>query len=170
MKKQYGPASYYEAKLARVMERLGAIAYDYNFDRHGCWVTFRYHGELYRFDHSIAKAKAKAKGVELNYGSDALAQVVLSLENLTLMVERGIYDLSTWVAGMRFLPPPVEVPQCFRDLGFDRIPTAAEDVKDRYRTLAKERHPDGGGSADDFQNLKEAAELALKYLADSEDQ
>jgi hypothetical protein len=162
MKKQYGPASDYEAKLARVMERLGVKEYDYNFDRHGCWVTFRYQGELYRFDHSVAKAKAK--GVQLSYGSDAFAQVVLALEDLTRMVERGIYDLSTWVAGMKFLPPPLEVPKCFRDLGFDRIPDAIADVKDRYRTLAKERHPDGGGSDEDFQRLKEAAEASLKYL------
>lgn len=167
MKKQYGPADNYEAKLSRVMERLGVKEYDYNFDRHGCWISFRYCGEMYRFDHSVAKARAK--GVQLTYGSDAFAQVVLALEDLARMVERGIYDLSTWVAGLRFLPPPVEVPKCFKYLGFEQIPTAVEDVKDRYRTLAKERHPDGGGSTEEFQKLKKAAEDALKYLTEHED-
>jgi hypothetical protein len=36
----------------------------------------------------------------------------------------------------------------------------------RYRTLAKERHPDTGGSVDGFKALKEAVEAALKYLAE----
>lgn len=163
-RKQYGDAPSYEAKLTRVMERLGVKEYDYNFDRHGCWIQFRYRGEMYRFDHSVAKAKAR--GVNLTYGSDAFAQVVLALEDLARMVERGIYDLSTWVAGLRFLPPPVEVPACFRVLGFEQIPAGAEEVKDRYRTLAKEKHPDRGGDAEEFQQLKEAAEVALKHFTE----
>lgn len=73
--KQYGPAKNYESKLVRVMERLGVKEYDYNFDRHGCWVEFRYRNEPYRFDHSVAKAKAR--GVNITYGSDAFSQVVL---------------------------------------------------------------------------------------------
>lgn len=162
MAKQYGPAQSYEAKLARVMERLGVKEYDYNFDRHGCWVSFRYKNEMYRFDHSVAKAKAK--GVQIVYGSDAFAQVVLALEDLTRMVERGIYDLSTWVAGLKFLPPPVEVPACFRALGFTEIPAAVEDVRDRYRTLAKAAHPDGGGSVDEFQRIKSAAEQSVQWF------
>lgn len=161
-RKQYGDAPSYEAKLTRVMERLGVKEYDYNFDRHGCWIQFRYRGELYRFDHSVAKAKAR--GVNLTYGSDAFAQVVLALEDLARMVERGIYDLSTWVAGLRFLPPPVEVPACFLALGFEQIPASAEEVKDRYRTLAKEKHPDGGGDAEAFRQLAAATEEALQYL------
>ena len=164
MPKQYGAAANYESKLARVMERLAVKEYDYNFDRHGCWVQFRYRGEIYRFDHSIAKAKAK--GVNLAYGSDAFAQVVLALEDLARMVERGIYDLSTWVAGLRFLPPPVEIPVFFKTLGFSQMPSGAEEVKDRYRTLAKQKHPDAGGSTEEFQRIKIAAEEALKYLED----
>lgn len=165
-RKQYGSADSYESKLARVMERLGVKEYDYNFDRHGCWIQFRYKSELYRFDHSIVKAKAK--GVNLTYGSDAFAQVVLALEDLARMVERGIYDLSTWVAGLRFLPPPVEIPPFLRALGFDHDGVTAEEVRDRYRTLAKEKHPDGGGSAEEFKLLSEDAEKALQYVKDKQ--
>jgi hypothetical protein len=164
MAKQYGSAQSYEAKLLRVMERLGVKDYDYNFDRHGCWVQFKYRGEVYRFDHSVAKAKSR--GVNLAYGSDAFAQVVLALEDLARMVERGIYDLSTWVAGLRFLPPPVEVPACFKVLGFVQVPASVEDVKDRYRTLAKERHPDAGGSSEEFQKLTDAKDLALAHFTE----
>ena len=160
-KKRYASADQYETKLARVMERLGVEEYDWNWDRHGCWVQFRYRGELYRFDHSIEKAQTR--GIKLRYGSDAFAQVVLALEDLARMVERGIYELSTWVAGMKYLPPPIEIPSFFRFLGFEQIPSGPEEVQERYRTLAKQMHPDGGGNEEDFLKLKDAAERAMQY-------
>jgi hypothetical protein len=55
--KQYGTADQYEKKLEKVKERINANELNYNFDRHGCWIEFRYKGNLYRFDHSVAKAK-----------------------------------------------------------------------------------------------------------------
>lgn len=161
-KKKYRPADEYERKLVRVMERLGVEEFNWNWDRWGCWIEFRYKGELYRFDHSIEKARAR--GIELRYGSDAFAQVVLALEDLARMVERGIYDLQVWVAGMKYLPPPVEVPEYFRFLGFDQIPSGPEEVRERYRTLAKQMHPDAGGNEMDFLKLKNAVERALQYF------
>jgi hypothetical protein len=160
--KQYADASTYEAKLNRVMERLGIKEFNYDFSRHGAWVEFRYKGELYRFDHSVEKAKSR--GIKLTYGSDAFAQIVLALEDLARMVERGIYDLQTWVSGMKYLPPVIEVPSFFKVLGFETIPASEEDIKTRYRTLAKQLHPDGGGDNEDFINLSKAAEEAIKYL------
>lgn len=161
-KKQYGSADTYERKLAKVMERLGIEQYNFNWDRWGCWIEFRYRGELYRFDHSIEKARAR--GIEIRYGSDAFAQVVLALEDLARMVERGIYELSTWVAGMKYLPPPIEVPSFFGFLGFTEIPSGPEEVRERYRTLSKQMHPDAGGNERDFLRLKDAAEKALRYF------
>jgi hypothetical protein len=161
-KKQYGSADNYESKLQRVMSRLGVDDYNYNFDRFGCWVEFRYNNELYRFDHSVEKAKAR--GVGLRYGSDAFAQVVLALEDLARMVERGIYELSTWVAGMKYLPPAIEVPSFYKILGFAEIPSGPEEVKDRYRTLAKQFHPDTGGNEEDFMKLQTASVQGLKYF------
>ena len=161
-KKQYGPADSYERKLAKVMERLGVEQYNYNFDRFGCYIEFRYKDELYRFDHSVEKAKSR--GIELRYGSDAFAQVVLTLQDLALMVERGIYDLSAWVSGMKYLPPPVEVPSFIKFLGFQEIPSGPVEIKERFRTLAKQMHPDGGGNPEDFQKLKDSAEKAMKYF------
>lgn len=162
VKKQYGDPSGYEKKLDKIMERFQATECNYNYDRHGCWVEFRYKGNLYRFEHSIEKAKAK--GIDLVYGSDAFAQVVLALEDLARMAERGIYDLQVWLEGMKFLPPVVEIPSFFKFLGFDRIPTDREEVKDRYRTLAKQMHPDTGGNQEDFKTLQKASEQAMKYL------
>lgn len=160
--KQYGSADQYEKKLEKVMERLGIKEYNFNWDRFGCWVEFRYKLQLYRFEHSIEKAKAK--GINLRYGSDAFAQVVLALEDMARMVERGIYDLQTWVAGMLYLPPVVEIPSFLKFMGFDRIPSDVAEVKDRYRTLAKQMHPDNGGNVEDFKQLQTASEQALKYI------
>jgi hypothetical protein len=160
--KQYASASSYEDKLKRVMERLNIKEFNWNYDRHGAWVEFRYKNSLYRFDHSVEKAKSR--GVNLAYGSDAFAQIVLALEDLARMVERGIYDLQTWVSGMKYLPPVVEVPAFFKTLGFEQIPSAEEDIKARYRGLSKTLHPDMGGNAEDFDKLTKASEQCLQYL------
>ena len=164
-KKQYAGADYYERKLEKVMAKLEAEEYNFNWDRWSCWVEFRYKGHLYRFDHSVEKAKSR--GVELRYGSDAFAQVVLALEDLARMIDRGIYDLSTWVAGMKYLPPPIEVPQHFFALGFEQIPSGADEVKTRYRNLARKYHPDMGGDEQQFKALNRAAEICMQHFGRS---
>lgn len=166
-KKQYASPDAYEAKLARVMERMGATEYNYNWDRHMAWVEFRLKsGQLYRFDHSVEKAQAR--GFKLTYGSDVFAQLVIALEDLARMAERGIYELQTWLEGMKFLPPPLVVPEYFKALGFEAIPQDVEEVKARFKTLAKQVHPDGGGSNEAFVQLQEAARQAIEHLGDAE--
>jgi hypothetical protein len=161
-KKQYAGPDAYEAKLARVMERMGATEYNYNWDRRMAWVEFRLKGQLYRFDHSVEKAAAR--GFKLTYGSDVFAQLVISLEDLARMAERGIYELQTWLEGMKFLPPPVIVPEYFKALGFEIIPNDVEEVRARFKTLSKKAHPDGGGSSDEFIALQEASRKAIEHL------
>ena len=161
-KKVYGPSDTYEIKLRHVMARLGVKKYNWNFDRFEAWIEFEYKGQLYRFDHSVARAQARK--IKINYGSDAFAQLVLALEDLARLVERGIYDLQIWVAGMKFLPAPTSLPECFRVLGFDRVPTDPEEIRAKYKLMAKEAHPDAGGSAEQFHQLQAALEQALQYL------
>ncbi|MHB1044262.1 MAG: hypothetical protein ACYC0Q_15730 [Eubacteriales bacterium] len=45
------------------------------------------------------------------------------------MVERGIYELSTWVAGMRYLQPALEIPSFFKVMGFTEIPAGPEEIR-----------------------------------------
>lgn len=161
-KKIYADADKYEQKLDKVMERFNASEYNFNWDRYGCWIEFRYKGELYRFEHSVEKAKAH--DVNIRYGSDAFAQLVLALEDLARISERGIYDLQRWVEGMKFLPQAIEIPSFLKYLGFTSIPDSREEINDRYRTLAKQMHPDTGGSEEDFHNLTQAVEQSLKYI------
>ena len=161
--KRYADVEQYEDKLAKVMQRFGAEEYNFDWGRRGGWVEFRISGVLYRFDHSVDKAQAN--GQKIQYGSDAFAQLVLALEDLARLAERGIYKLQTWIEGMRFLPPAVATPECFRLLGFENVPADAAAVNDRYRSLAKLNHPDSpGGSNEAFIELQRAAEEAKRYL------
>lgn len=165
MAKQYAEASTYEAKLEKVMTRLGVESYDYDWSRFKCWVEFRYKGQPYRFEHSVENAQSH--GMNIRYGSDVFAQVVLSLEDLARMVERGIYDLSTWVAGMKCLPQTKDIPNCFRILQFNKIPTL-EELHKRYKDLSKKTHPDVGGTAEQFIVIKDAYNEAIKYKEEGE--
>lgn len=166
MAKQYAEPSLYEAKLEKVMTRLGAENWDYDWSRRECWVEFTYKGERYRFSHSIQNAKAH--GVDILYGSDVFAQVVLSLEDLARMVERGIYDLPTWVAGMKLLPEAKKIPTCFVAMQFKEIPASAEEVHARYKQLVKSAHPDTGGSTEQFLMLQDAYKQAVEYFGKEE--
>jgi hypothetical protein len=160
--KQYGSAEQYEDKLAKVMQRFGAEEYNFDWGRRGGWVEFRINGILYRFDHSVEKAQAN--GQKIQYGSDAFAQLVLALEDLARLTERGIYKLQTWIEGMKFLPPTVSIPSFFIELGFQSIPASVSEITDRYKTLAKQAHPDTGGSNEAFIALQRATEDAKRYL------
>ena len=162
--KQYASPEAYEAKLEKVMTRLNVDSFDYDWSRFECWVSFKYKGQYYKFSHSMENAKAH--GVNVKYGSDLFAQVVLSLEDLARMVERGIYDLSTWVAGMQYLPPPRDIKDCFKALGFTELPTE-EEVKSRYKKLSKALHPDNGGSQEEFMELTRNYEECLEGIKEA---
>ena len=165
MAKQYADAATYEAKLEKVMSRLGVEKYDYNWDRFSCWIEFWYKGQIYRFEHSIENAKAHGNNVR--YGSDVFAQVVLTLEDIARMTERGIYELSTWVAGLKALPKHKEVPHCLLLLGFTYVPDE-DELKSRYRTLVKNAHPDAGGTEEYFIQIDNAYEEAKRLLESNE--
>lgn len=160
--KIYASADVYERKLRRVMERFGVTDYQFDWGRWEAWIQFKYKGNFYRFEHSIQKAQKY--GQKIQYGSDCFAQLVLTLENLARMVERGIYDLQVWVSGMKMLPETTEIPECFVRLGFTEIPKGPDDVNRRYRQLVKVAHPDVGGSEKEIISLKEARDQALKYF------
>jgi len=162
MAKQYAEPATYEAKLEKVMARLGVEQYDYDWSRFECWVSFVYKGQAYRFSHSVENAKAH--GVNIRYGSDVFAQVVLSLEDLARMVERGIYDLSTWAAGMKYLPAAKPLEPCFAGLGFIERPKTAEEVKAQYKRMAKGMHPDAGGDEAAFVALGENYRKCLEMM------
>lgn len=150
MKKRYAETKIYEKKLEKVMARLGADSYSYDWSRYDCWVEFAYKGQRYRFSHSLENAEKH--GINIRFVSDLFAQVVLTLEDISRMIERGIYDLNSGVIGMECLPAPTTLDACFQALNFKEMPTA-EEVKKRYKDLCKMLHPDNGGDGEVFNQL-----------------
>ncbi|MEG1391240.1 MAG: J domain-containing protein [Angelakisella sp.] len=159
--KQYSNSVNYEQKLKNVMERLGIEKYNYDWTRQNCFVEFYLGGQFYRFEHSLEKAKAT--GQKIQWVSDLFAQLVLTLEDIARMKERGIYELGTWIEGLKALPPAESIPSCFTVLGFTVIPTR-EELSKRYKQLAKISHPDVGGDPAAFNLYRENYEDCLETL------
>lgn len=161
----YVDVELYEEKLKKVMSRLKVSEYDFNWDKDSAYIEFTYKGQYYKFDHDVERANARRYGKKIKYGTDAFAQLVLALEDLARMVERGIYDLSVWISGMLYLPEYKELPKCFHQMGFTghEYPSK-QDVDVKYKELLKVVHPDNGGNTESFVELKRVYEECLKIL------
>ncbi len=72
--------------------------------------------------------------------------------------------LASGVTGMKYLPPVSDIPDCFRVLGYEQIPSGRDEITRRYRSLAKSAHPDAGGSKEQFQTLTGAYDQAMEYM------
>lgn len=148
----------FEAKLARVMARLGVDEDHYQSNwtsgkgGASCWVEMQYAGLVYRFENSTAKSAEC--GRNLVYASDLFGAVVYALEGLARAVEQGIFTLDMLLSGALALPAAPEVDPCFAALGFDRRPSTAEEVKAQYRRMAQVMHPDKGGNDAAFVALQ----------------
>lgn len=164
MAKQYSDPQTYEAKLEKAMTRLGVDSFVHDWSRRSCWIEFFNKGQPYRFEHSVENANAH--GIKIQYGSDVFAQVVLSLEDLARMVERGIYYLIAYISGMKCLPKAKEIPKCFAVLQFSSIPTE-DELKSRFHQLSNRL--DGGGSEEQFITLKNAYDELLSLLRKSDE-
>lgn len=163
-KKHYGDPYSYEQKLEKVMTRLGVKKYNYNWDRTDAFVEFYYKDGFFRFDHSVNRA-SKTK-LKLRYGSDVFAQLVFALEDLARIIERGIYDLSTWVSGLKALPPATKIEDWAQELNFNKMPESLDEAKASYKELAKTVHPDNGeGNHEGFLKLQSAYNQAKDYFA-----
>lgn len=160
MKKKYGDG--YEDKLKRIMQRLGVDSFHYDWTRTDCYIAFFYHGQEYRFEHSLEKARAS--GQSIGWVSDCFAQLVLTIEDLARMTERGIYTFDKWIEGMKALPAPAPAPpDCFVGLGFRELPDRPA-LAARYKQLAKAMHPDTGGDTLGFVDLKANYDKCVAWL------
>ena len=56
-----------------------------------------------------------------------------------------------------------ETPACVKALGL-RLPCSEEDVKEAYRQLAEQHHPDRGGDRKQFARLKSQYEEATRFI------
>ena len=62
-------------------------------------------------------------------------------------------------------PEASEIPECFRRLGFSKMPKDSAEIEKKYRELARYAHPDAGGSdaaMKDLNHYYEQAKQAIK--------
>jgi hypothetical protein len=52
-------------------------------------------------------------------------------------------------------------PECLKILSFNDWPKDLNEIKNQYRTLAKKKHPDMGGSQEEFEKINKAYQEAL---------
>lgn len=163
--RQYVDVEVYIAKLKTVMTRLNINEYDYDWTKDSSYIEFVYKGQYYKFEHSVKKSEQQTYYTrKLKYGTDCFAQLVLSLEDLARMANRGIYDLSVWISGMKYLPEKKLLPQCFQDLGFKYDYPSKKELDKSYKDLLKIVHPDNGGKEENFVKLKKSYDQCLKLL------
>ncbi|MDF1734968.1 MAG: J domain-containing protein [Minwuia sp.] len=99
--------------------------------------------------------------------ADNIAAIAKHIEATRGMARWGCADVAAMFRGFQSLPPPdaaIVTPRHWTAvLGFPRDVTLTRDqVEARYRKLAKERHPDAGGSVDAFAELQTAIDTARK--------
>ncbi|WP_062515569.1 hypothetical protein [Halobacillus sp. KGW1] len=118
-----------EKKLEKVMKRLKIDDYHFNWDRNSCFIEFAYQGEPYRLEHSIEKAKER--GIILRNGLDCLNELTQSLEELCVILDRGIYKFEMWITGMRL---PTAKPK--------DVPEFQEEFHIRYKSTGTQAPPE----------------------------
>lgn len=152
--KEYGATETYEKKLERVMERFGVESLDYDFSRREAWINFSYKGTRHHFSLSVEQTQGTKR--QLAYGSDCFARLVLALEDIARMVEDGVYDLGTWMAGMKMLPESKTLMEWCQVLKFEQIPDHVSEIESRFKELVQTGHPDKGGSGELLKALIQA--------------
>lgn len=80
-----------------------------------------------------------------------------ALRGVLIIVINHLPDLPGWARQ--------ETPACLRALEL-KLPCKEADVKEAYRRLAEELHPDRGGDRKQFLRLQNHFEQALKFVQD----
>ncbi|MCL6573657.1 MAG: hypothetical protein K6T88_18575 [Bacillus sp. (in: Bacteria)] len=125
-----------ERNLKKIMTRLKIGDFNYNWDRGSCFIEFKYQENSYRMEHSVQNARDK--GIVLKNGMDCLNELVQSLEGLCQIIDRGTYNLETWIAGMKQSPSAEEIPEFL------------EEVHMKYKPVGKKKLSDYESSLVDF--------------------
>ncbi len=156
----------WEEKLRRVMARLQARDWNWDHNRFGAFVEFHYGKGYYRLEQSVSKAIASRAKLKPADGRECFAQIVLGLEDLARLSERGIYDLGVWVEGLKALPAGSVLAPCFVAMEFTAPPRTKDEVNAQYHNLAKTYHPDAGGSENAWRALEAAYKQCLEQVSD----
>ena len=158
-----GTRDFFDRKLERVMVRMQVDRWDYHFGRSDVEIEFWLGGERYLFTDSVERAHLRKR--KIDNVKNLFAAIVLGLEDLARLSERGIYDFATLAAGFKALPEAPQVPSFLQFMGFQHVPGSLDEVRDRYKDLARQMHPDQAGNADDMIQLNDAFQQAEVFFS-----
>jgi curved DNA-binding protein CbpA len=61
-----------------------------------------------------------------------------------------------------------KMPACLRIMGFTELPETKDQLRARYKQLARKAHPDRGGNPADFVRVRKAYEDTIKLIEQKE--
>jgi DnaJ-domain-containing protein 1 len=91
---------------------------------------------------------------------DVMAAFYLDLDNIDAMSDKQIHDMLGGFWQRYFAKDERQSALAELNLGPD---ADYDDIRSRYRELAREHHPDRGGEHDRFQRINRAMETLKKY-------
>lgn len=95
--------------------------------------------------------------------SDNIAAIAAHIDALRRIDRYGVGSLEQALAGYKALP--ADSAADWRNVfGFNGGPVTVEQVNDRFKAMAKEKHPDVGGTEEGMAHLNRAREHALSEL------
>ena len=163
--KKYADTKFYQNKLANIMKKLGIEKFRYQYTEDGAFINFKLGYAWYQINHTLENAKKNSPGI--TSGADVFAELVLTMEDLLHISERNICDFKTWIAPFELKAGTVELPECFKMLGFDgRYKPNKKNVDFKYNDLAKVLDPKKNpfGDAEKFAKLNEARQACYDFL------
>lgn len=101
-----------------------------------------------------------------NVLSDNIYALAKHIEAMRAQERWGVGTVEQSFAGYKALPQTASRREWWQVMGFaeDKIPSI-DQIKSRFKELAKAKHPDTGGSAHEFHELQNAYEEALERHA-----
>lgn len=116
--KKYADMKFYENKLNNIMNKMNIEKFFYKWTKEDAYVKFKYKNKWYQIDHTLEKAnKHRPNNDKIVYGSDLFAQIVLVIENLSIINDYSILGFSQWISNFE-IKYDNTLPECFRKLGF----------------------------------------------------
>lgn len=167
--KKYADHKFYQTKLSNIMKKLGIEKYKYQYTEDKAFINFKIGFSWYQINHTLKNAKINNPGI--TNGSDVFAELVLTMEDLLHISERNICDFKTWIAPFELKAGSIELPECFKKLGFDgRYMPSKKNVDYKFNDLAKVLDPSKNafGDAQKFEELLKMKEECYKFIEESE--
>lgn len=99
--------------------------------------------------------------------ADNLAAVAAHIEATRAIERHGVATVAEMFAGFQALPAPGARRPWWEVLGFVHDRVTLDAVEEVYRSLARKRHPDAGGSVEAMAELNAARDEAREALKDA---